>query len=204
MDQRGERAEQRAGKDSCFARHQLGEQRQRRPRRPEAAGDHLADARALAQVAIQKDRFAEVLLDRAEDLLARRAIGADDERIVAAHTRGEIRDDLLAADRGGARDLHSRQLVRDEVPSAEMDGIERSEARRDAVRGLEIWPLRSQALHQVDDLPATLFVQVEEVRIVAERVGVDVQVRRLVLLLAEGVDVPPPVAEVPEACVVGR
>ena len=70
--------------------------------------DHVADARALAQVAIQKDRFTEVFLDRAEDLLARRAIGTDDERIVAVHARGKIGDDLLAADRGGARDLLSR------------------------------------------------------------------------------------------------
>ena len=91
-----------------------------------------------------------------------------------------------------------------EVIAAEVDGIERPEARSDVVRDRSIWPLRSNALHQVDDLPATLFVNVEEVRIVAEHVGVDVQVRRFVLLLAERVDVPPPVAKVLKACVVGR
>jgi len=85
-----------------------------------------------------------------------------------------------------------------------VDGIERSEARGNAIRDLQIWPLRSQSLHEVDDLTATLVVQVEEVRIVAKCRGVDVQVRRLVLLLTESVDVPPSVAKVLEARVVAR
>ena len=49
----------------------------------------------LAKVAIQKNRFTEVLPDRAEDLLAGSAVGTNHERIVAVHARGEIRDDLL-------------------------------------------------------------------------------------------------------------
>src|SRR5215471_10804220 len=45
-------------------------------------------------------------------------------------------------------------------------------------------------------------VQIEEVRVVPEGIGAEVKVRRVVLFLAEGMNVLPSVAELPEAHVV--
>ena len=91
-----------------------------------------------------------------------------------------------------------------EVIATNVNGVKRAQARSNAVGHVEILLLRPHAPHQIHDRTAPLVVQVGEVRIEAKGVGVDVQVRRLVLPLAEGVSVLPAVAEVLEALVVGR
>lgn len=82
-----------------------------------------------------------------------------------AHTACEIRKDLLARDRSGARDrLFDNSL--------EVDRIETSKAGSDAFGSIIIWSLRPQFLHQVCHPAAALVVKVKEVKVVAQCVGI--------------------------------
>ena len=204
VDQRREGAEHRAGEDVRPARHQLCEEDLHGLVVAGQPGDQRTGRGVLATPAIQEDGPAEVLPDRCEDLIAGRAVGADEERIVAAHARCEVADDLVSADRRRARDSPPRELVLDEVASSQVDRVEAAERRRDTVGDLQIRSLRPQALHQVDNLTTPHLVQVEEVRVMTERVRADVQVQRFLLLLAEDVDIASPVAEALEVEGVGR
>jgi hypothetical protein len=84
-----------------------------------------------------------------------------------------------------------------------VNGIERSQARGNTVRHIEILLFRAHAPHQLHHRTAPLVVQIGEIRKETKRVGVDVQIRCLVLLIAEGIDIPPAVAELQETFVVG-